>query len=161
MSGSWLDELEARLEQQLEGFLRTNPQQEELLREQEARDRQQGLLAERGRLRQQAEDQRQELLKLADEIRQWQGRIGRARAAGADELAGRAEAHVGALMDQGRHRWRALADLGQRYAGVEQELAELVGQRSAPSPSTPDLEADWARFEAQQELRELKRRLQR
>ena len=52
---SWLEELEARLDQQLEGFLRTNPQQEELLREQAARDRQRQLLAERVRLRQQAE----------------------------------------------------------------------------------------------------------
>ncbi|KEF41177.1 MAG: hypothetical protein ER33_12820 [Cyanobium sp. CACIAM 14] len=161
MSSNWLEELEARLERQLEGFLRTNPQQEELLREQEARDRQQRLLAERGRLRQQAEEQRQQLLKLAEEIRQWQGRISRARSAGADALAGRAEAHVGALMDQGRHRWQALTDLGQRFASVERELAELVRQPANGGDSTPDLEADWARFEAQQELQELKRRMQR
>ena len=160
MTGSWLEELEARLEQQLEGFLRTNPQQEELLREQEDRDRQRRLLVERGRLRQQAEDQRRQLLKLAEEIRQWQGRIGRARSAGADDLAARAEDHVNALMDQGRHCWRALTDLGQRFAGVEQELTELVRRRRNGSPSTPDLEADWARFEAQQELQELKRRMQ-
>ena len=86
---SWLEELEARLDQQLEGFLRTNPQQEELLRGQAARDRQKQLLAERVRLRQQAEEQRKQLLKLAEEIRQWQERIGRARNAGAGELAGR------------------------------------------------------------------------
>jgi hercynine metabolism protein len=160
---SWLEELEARLDQQLESFLRTNPQQEELLRGQAARDRQRQLLAERVRLRQQAEEQRQQLLKLAEEIRQWQGRIGRARSAGAGELAGRAEDHVAGLMDQGRQRWQALTDLGQRFTSVEQELAELASQRSsssAPAP-TPDLEADWARFEAQQELQELKRRSQR
>ncbi len=161
MSSSWLEELETRLEQQLESFLRSNPEQVGLLREQEDRDRQQRLLRERQRLRQQAEDQRRQLLRLADEIRQWQGRIGRARAAGADELAGRAEGHVKALMDQGRHRWQALADLGQRFKGVEQELSELVRQRSASAASRPDLEADWARFEAQQELQELKRHLQR
>jgi hypothetical protein len=66
-------------------------------------------------------------------------------------------------MDQGRQRWQALTDLGQRFTSVEQELAELASQRSsssAPAP-TPDLEADWARFEAQQELQELKRRSQR
>jgi len=56
MSSSWLEELEARLEQQLEGFLRSNPQQEELLREQTARDRQRRLLEERLQLRQQAEE---------------------------------------------------------------------------------------------------------
>jgi hypothetical protein len=62
-------------------------------------------------------------------------------------------------MDQGRHRWRALADLGQRFGGVEQELAELVRRRRSATASTPDLEADWARFEAQQELQDLKRRM--
>ena len=158
---SWLEELEARLDQQLEGFLRTNPQQEELLRGQAARDRQRQLLAERVRLRQQAEEQRQQLLKLADEIRQWQERIGRARTAGAGELAGRAEAHVAGLMDQGRQRWQGLTDLGQRFASVEQELVELANQRSSGPAATPVLEADWALFEAQQELQELKRRSQR
>ncbi len=111
-------------------------------------------------MRQQAEDQRRQLLKLAEEIRQWQGRIGRARSSGADDLAARAEGHMNALMDQGRHRWRALADLGQRFAGVEQELSELVRRHRNGSASTPDLEADWARFEAQEELQELKRRMQ-
>jgi hercynine metabolism protein len=161
MSTNWLEELEARLDQQLEGFLRTNPQQEALLNEQQARDRQRNLLAERLRLRQQAEEQRQLLLRLAEEIRQWQARMERARAAGALDLASRAEQHTAALMDQGRHRWRALGDLGQRFASVEQELAELVPSRTADQGSTPDLEADWARFEAQQDLQELRRRMQR
>lgn len=160
MSSSWLEELEARLDQQLEGFLRSNPQQEQLLREQSARDRQRQLLEERRQLRRQAEEQRRQLLRLAEEIQQWQDRIGRARRAGAADLAGRAEEHVAGLMDQGRHRWQALADLGQRFGSVEQELAELVRQPDATAASPPDLEADWARFEAQQALEELKRRQQ-
>jgi len=39
-SSSWLDQLEARLDQQLEAFLAANPSQETLLEEQGARDRQ-------------------------------------------------------------------------------------------------------------------------
>ena len=42
-SGNWLDQLEARLEQTLESFLQANPQQESLLAEQAARERQQQL----------------------------------------------------------------------------------------------------------------------
>ncbi len=160
MSANWLEELEARLEQQLEGFLRSNPQQEALLNEQQARDRQRDLLAERLQLRQQAEEQRRLLLRLAEEIRQWQGRVERARAAGAEDLAARAEQHIAGLMDQGRHRWRALGDLGQRFASVEQELADLVPARTTSQASGPDLEADWAHFEAQQELQELRRKMQ-
>ena len=167
--GSWLEELEARLNQQLESFLRANPQQEALLAEQAQRDRQQRLLHERLKLRQEAELQRQGLLRLAGEIRQWQERSERARGAGAEELAARAEAHIAALMEQGRNRWQTLAELGERFAAVERELAELTAAPTPPAPGRSgervadgmaELEQDWRRFEAQQELEALRRRNQ-
>ena len=167
--GSWMEELEARLNQQLESFLRANPQQEALLAEQAQRDRQQRLLHERLKLRQEAELQRQGLLRLAGEIRQWQERSERARGAGAEELAARAEAHIAALMEQGRNRWQTLAELGERFAAVERELAELTAAPTPPAPGRSgervadgmaELEQDWRRFEAQQELEALRRRNQ-
>ena len=173
-SASWLDDLEHRLENTLEAFLRANPSQEALLQEQEARDRQQSLRRQRLELRSQAELGRRRLLELAEEIRRWQARVQRAREAGAEDLAGRAEAHISSLMEQGRQRWQELGELGSRFAAVEQELAQLARQApasAAPPSSTPEggapatgsraqtLEADWARFEAQQELQELKKRM--
>ena len=167
--GSWMEELEARLNQQLESFLRANPQQEALLAEQAQRDRQQRLLLERLKLRQEAELQRQGLLRLAGEIRQWQERSERARGAGAEELAARAEAHIATLMEQGRNRWQTLAELGERFAAVERELAELTAAPTPPAPGRSgervadgmaELEQDWRRFEAQQELEALRRRNQ-
>jgi len=181
MSGAgWLEELEARLEQQLESFLRANPQQEALLAEQEQRERQQRLLGQRLQLRQEAELQRQGLLKLASEIRQWKERVERAHGAGAEELAGRAEAHIATLMEQGRGRWQSLAELGERFQAVEQELQQLTTRgatggaapkpgsasgstaapAAAPASADPrrDLERAWASFETQQELDELRRR---
>ena len=59
---SWLDELEARLEQQLAAFLAANPSQEALLEEQGARDRQARLVGQRRQLQRQAEQERQALL---------------------------------------------------------------------------------------------------
>jgi hercynine metabolism protein len=138
---SWLDELEARLEQQLEVFLRANPAQEALLEEQEARDRQASLVGQRRQLQRQAEQERQALLQLADEIRRWQERVVKARAAGATALAERAEAHQQGLMEQGRQRWQHLSVLGESFAAVERDLGEL----------------DWASFEAEQALEELRR----
>jgi hercynine metabolism protein len=181
MSSSWLEELEDRLEQRLEAFLQANPQQEALLAEQESRERQERLLRERQRLRQEAELQRQALLELAGEIRQWQERVERARAAGATDLAGRAEAHIGALMERGRDRWASLGELGGRFAEVQNQLDELsrsrrasqeqqkggrrateAGEAKGPGPSgtADNLEADWAAFEAQQDLQDLRRRMQ-
>jgi hercynine metabolism protein len=183
MSGSsnWLDELEARLDQQLESFLKSNPQQEALLAEQQARERQQSLRRQRLDLKQEAELQRQGLLRLASEIRSWQERVQRARSAGAGALADRAEAHINDLMEQGRCRWETLAEVGQRFSAVDLELRSMAAATAGgpgpepPSPgngrspsqakpkSTPqaDLESDWAAFENHQDLQELRRQMQR
>ena len=63
-AGDWLEQLEAQLERQLEAFLASNPAQQALLQEQEARDRQAQLVGERSRLQRQAEQQRQRLLEM-------------------------------------------------------------------------------------------------
>ena len=178
---SWLDDLEARLETELESFLRSNPSQQALLQEQEQRDRLERLRRQRLELQEEAELSRTALLQLASEIRCWQERVERARRAGATELAGRAEAHVATLMDQGRQRWQALSDLGQRFSRVEWELSQLErpagqgGSEAAPTASggsgdrpdgdavgdEADLRDAWAAFEAQQDLEHLKQQLKR
>jgi hercynine metabolism protein len=177
---SWLDDLEARLDSQLQDFLRGNPDQQALLQEQERRDRQERLRRQRLQLQEEAERSRAALLQLASEIRSWQQRVQRARAAGAADLAQRAEAHVAGLMEQGRQRWQALAELGQRFSALEWELSELgrqagSGARTASTPqaagnagaaaaaqgSGGDLRDAWAAFEAQQELEVLKQKLKR
>jgi hercynine metabolism protein len=152
---SWLDELEARLEQQLAAFLAANPSQEALLEEQGARDRQARLVGQRRQLQRQAEQERQALLQLADEIRRWQERVVKARAAGATTLAERAEAHQQGLMEQGRQRWQQLSELGVSFAAVERDLRELENRPRPPRASS--LEQDWAAFEAEQALEQLRR----
>ena len=74
-------------------------------------------------------------------------------------------------MLQGRQRWQQLAELGARFAAVEADLERLrtaapAAESAAPSASQKDpsraatLDHEWAAFEADQELRELKRRQQ-
>jgi hercynine metabolism protein len=151
---SWLDELEARLEQQLAAFLAANPSQEALLEEQGARDRQARLVGQRRQLQRQAEQERQALLQLAEEIRRWQERVVKARTAGATTLAERAEAHQQGLMEQGRQRWQQLSQLGVSFAAVERDLRELENRPHPPRASS--LEQDWAAFEAEQALEQLR-----
>jgi hercynine metabolism protein len=172
-SGSWFEQLQAKLDQQLEAFLRANPAQEALLQDQEQQERSQQLRQRRSELNQQADVLRAELLQQAATIQQWQARVQRARQAGASDLASRAEAHVEALMEQGRQRWQLLEVLGEAYAELEQTLQREQGrQHTAPTSSagdhgsdarseatpTPDLEQAWARFETEQELEQLRRR---
>jgi len=156
---SWFDDLEARLNQQLDAFLQANPAQQARLEQQEARERQHQLGRTRQQLQLEAEQQRQGLLALAAEIRQWQQRSTKAREAGATALAERADAHLASLMLQGRQRWQQLSELGARFARVDAELEQL--RAAAARPAGTGLEADWAAFEAEQELQQLKRRQQR
>ena len=152
---SWLEQLERELDARLSAFLRNNPVQDNLFSEQHLKDRAGALQRQRQQLQSEAKQQRQQLLRLADDVRGWRSRVDRARAAGADDLAKRAEQHLSSLMNQGRALWADLEDLGRRFNEVERQLNELVQQRQTPSPST--LEKDWALFEAEQELEQLRR----
>jgi hercynine metabolism protein len=162
VSSSWFEQLEAQLERQLEAFLQANPAQEALVQEQEQQERQQRLKRQRLDLQAQAEHTRAGLLQLASDIAQWQQRLQRAQAAGATDLAQRAEAHVHQLMAQGRDRWQALGDLGHQFHQVDEELEQLAQARPAPPRAAsadlePDLNQAWAAFEAAQELERLRR----
>ena len=152
---SWLEQLERELDARLSAFLRNNPVQDNLFSEQHLKDRASALQRQRQQLQSEAKQQRQQLLRLADDVRGWRSRVDRARAAGADDLAKRAEQHLSSLMNQGRALWADLEDLGRRFNEVERQLDELVQQQQTPSPST--LEKDWALFEAEQELEQLRR----
>ena len=152
---SWLEQLERELDARLSAFLRNNPVQDNLFSEQHLKDRAVALQRQRQQLQSEAKQQRQQLLKLAEDVRAWRSRVDRARAAGAADLSVRAKQHLTSLMNQGRALWADLEDLGRRFNEVEQQLKELHQQKQTPSPST--LEKDWALFEAEQELEKLRR----
>jgi hercynine metabolism protein len=168
MSSSWFEQLEARLEQQLEAFLNANPHQQSLLDREELQERERRLRRREHQLQQQAIDQRNRLLALANDISTWQQRVERAHGAQAPELASKAQAHVDQLMGQGRDRWKALAELGEEFRRLRKELEELGqqpkggsgGVKEEPAEANGrgvDLERDWAEFETQQELERLRR----
>ena len=99
---------------------------------------------------------RQQLLHLAKDVRDWSSRCRRARDAGAQHLADRADQHVQALMQQGRQLWGELEQLGISFRSVEHDLEELAKSNTKPSPHR-SIDEDWALFEAQQELEKLRR----
>jgi len=151
---NWLEQLERELDQRLSAFLRNNPVQNQLFQDQHQQDRAQALQRQRQQLQQDAEQMRGQLLTLVTEVRAWTERIDRARRAGALDLAQRAQAHLDGLMAQGRTQWTDLANLGRRFSEVEAQLQELSRQAQS---SRPGLDDDWARFEAEQELQQLRR----
>ena len=158
-AADWLEQLEARLEQQLEAFLRANPAQEALLQEQERLERKQ----RHSQLLLQAEVLRSELLQIAADVRQWRDRSDRARNAGATDLATRADRQVAQLMERGRLRWQALEQLGQEVRSSSATGPGTGTPKANSIPRNPDpepLDKAWARFELEQELEALRQRQQ-
>mgnify|MGYP006251120903 FL=1 len=151
---NWLEQLERELDQRLAAFLSNNPVQEQLFRQQHQLDRARSLQRQRQQLQQQAEEQREQLLALSADVRAWTERTERARRAGEQDLSRRAEQHLRGLMDQGRTLWADLGDLGRRFKEVDQQLSALSCQQSNGVSS---LDRDWALFEAEQELEQLRR----
>ena len=157
MSPTWLDQLERNLEERLDAFLRSNPDQDRLLNEQHLQDRQRNLNSRRDQMQIQARDLRRQLLSLAEQVQAWGKRTNKARNAGAEDLALRAEKHVNSLMNQGRDLWNELDALGQSFRELDQQISSL-NQRASEQKGHRSLDEDWALFEARQELEELRRR---
>ena len=157
MSPTWLDQLEQNLEERLDAFLHSNPDQDRLLQEQHLQDRQRDLSSRRDLMKIQARDLRRQLLSLAEQVQAWGERTKKARNAGADDLALRAEQHVKTLMDQGRDLWNELDELGRNFRDLDQQISRL-NQRASQQRGHRSLDEDWALFEAQQELEDLRRR---
>tara|TARA_B100000925_G_C21716823_1_gene349148 strand:- start:55 stop:540 length:486 start_codon:yes stop_codon:yes gene_type:complete len=156
MSPTWLDQLERNLEERLDAFLRSNPDQDRLLNEQHLQDRQRNLNSRRDQMQIQARDLRRQLLSLAEQVQAWGKRTNKARNAGAEDLALRAEKHVNSLMNQGRDLWNELDALGQSFRDLDQQISGL-NQRTSEQKGHRSLDEDWALFEARQELEELRR----
>ena len=157
MAPTWLDQLERNLEERLDAFLRSNPDQDRLLQEQHLQDRQRDLGRRRDQMQLQARDLRRQLLSLAEQVQAWGARSSKARVAGADDLAQRADKHVTTLMHQGRDLWAELDQLGQSFKDLDRQISDLNQQASRQSGQR-SLDEDWALFEAHQELEELRRR---
>ena len=152
---TWLEQLERELDKRLSEFLRNNPIQDQLFQDQHQQDRAMALKRQRRQLQQDAEEHRRQLLDLADQVKDWRERIQRADRAGATDLADRARHHLNQLMTQGRHLWSDLENLGRRFEEVDGQLAEL--SRQPQSAKQKDLDRDWAMFEAEEELKRIRR----
>ena len=158
MESSWWQRLEQELEQQFDRFLSDHPNQKELLDQEHWNEQQRRKHHRLLAIDQEAQDLRQRLLKLSKDISAWSERVQRARAAGAHDLAGKAETHLSHLMGQGRAQWQALASLGEEAKQLKQELAAAKQPPKTTTGKAADLEEAWKRFEAEQELDELRRR---
>lgn len=183
------DDFSLFLETRLEEFLRNNPQLElqaleEQLREQAAETSR--LITD---LQAQEKQLQAEILSTAQEIQRWHTRIEKAQAAGRQDLAQAAREREAGLLRQGNQRWGQMEVLKEQVKQtqalqgqiqVRQEEVRAKAQAAHPSggptqagqaasgwyQSTPASDSDvleekFQRWEMDEELEELKRRMGR
>jgi len=163
MASSWFQDLDQKLDEQLEAFLRSNPGQRQRLEQQERHERAQWLCKRHRQLQATAQKRRSELLHLAEEIARWRERMDRAERASASDLADRATDHLMSLIAQGREHWQSLAALGDEISRLEEDISELAAPaetqqvRDGSQKGRESLDDAWRRFEADQDLEALRR----
>lgn len=184
------DDINQFLEERLDEFLKDNPHLElqaieEQLREQEADTTK--LIA---RLQLEEKNLQDRVLAIANDIQTWHGRIGKAERANRQDLADAAREREAELLRQGNQVWGQMAGVKQRIAKA-QDLLQQVKQkreelkkkaRSQPQTKTyssdtvgwdrgastskyhrsaDPLEAEFQRWEVDEELEQIKRNMNR
>ncbi|NJK33620.1 MAG: TIGR04376 family protein [Oscillatoriales cyanobacterium SM2_2_1] len=174
------------LETQLDEYIRSNPHMELTFLEEELQRQMQevDLLIAQSQRQEQAD--REKILAIAEDIRLWHQRAGKAEVAQRGDLAAAAREREAQLLHQGNQVWAAM-ELNKKRLAQTQELREQihlrrqeVQQRLAamppkptPSPapasspsvgmgtakSSDDLDAVFQRWETEEELRALKRKM--
>jgi uncharacterized protein (TIGR04376 family) len=183
------DDMKRFLETQLDDFMSKNPHLqiqvlEEQLQQQEE-DSQTFLVELRG----QEKRLQTEVLSTAQEIKSWHERVTKAQAAGRQELATAAQERVDTLLRQGNQLWGKMQSIKDRTTQttklietikvrrqeLQQKAAEVQAARTTSSawekpvdswrsetsrsdPSDP-LEAQFLRWEAEEELQQLKKNM--
>jgi uncharacterized protein (TIGR04376 family) len=183
------DDMKRFLETQLDDFMSKNPHLqiqvlEEQLQQQEADTSL--LLVE---LRQQEKQIQSEVLTTAQEIKNWHERVAKAKAAGKQDLATAAQERMDSLLRQGNQLWgkmqgvkertaqgtKLLADIKLRRQELQKKAVEATAATNSSSnstwqqPVTPlgstrmdasdPLDAQFLRWEAEEELNSLKKNL--
>ena len=182
------DDFSKFLETQLEDYLRNNPQLELVVLEDKLRDQEEETLRLMTDLKRQEKRLQDEILGVAREIQLWHVRIEKAKAAGRQDLAEPAQAHEATLLRQGNQHWGQMEVLKERIQQTQElqlkiqarrkEVHQQVTQAGATrSPGTSSTDASWStatgdnrtevaslehdfrRWEAEQELEQLKRNM--
>lgn len=181
------DDFSRFLEERLDEYLRDNPHLELMVLEEKLREQEEETLKLMTDLKRQEQQAQDEILALAHEIQLWHVRIQKAKAAGRLDLAEPAQAHEANLLRQGNQKWAHMDMVRQRIKQTQElqqqvqtrrkEVQAKVAQAQAtnrtssargsaswpsepntiPGARNPNLEQQFQRWEAEQELEQLKR----
>ncbi len=184
------DDINQFLEERLDEFLRDNPHLELQAIEEQLREQEADTIKLISRLQLEEKNLQDRILAIANDVQTWHGRIGKAEKANRPDLANAAREREAELLRQGNQIWGQMEGVKQRTAKardllqqVKQKRQELktvprqsqtantyssdtVGwDRGASSPqyrrSADPLEAEFQRWEVDEELEQIKRNMNR
>jgi uncharacterized protein (TIGR04376 family) len=183
------DDMKQFLESQIDDFLAKNPHLELQLLEEQLAQQETDTFQLLVDLQVQETKTEQAILSTAQEIKSWFDRVQKATAAGRSDLATAAQARVNSLLPQGNQLWGKMQGLKERKAKAQELLqtikirrtevkakaakaqatyqrAESVSNTSnwgtvdyGNTSSSDPLDAQFRRWEADEELEQLKRNL--
>lgn len=185
---SLFDDLSRFLETRLDEFLRANPHLELRALEDQLRGQEEDALRLLGDLKRRERQLENSILETAKDIQQWHGRIEKAKAANRQDLVGPAQEREAALLRQGNHLWGQMKSLKERIQQTTElrsrvrQKREEVKTKIAQAAAKPKPDTDWGtsgwnqttysttqaydpldesfrRWEAEQELNELKKKM--
>ena len=184
------DDFSRFLEERLDEYMRNNPQLELMVLEDKLREQEEETLNLMTDLKRQEKQLQDEILALAREVQIWHARIEKAKVAGRKDLAEPAQAHEESLLRQGNQKWGQMEmlkdriqqtqDLQKKIEARRKEVQKKVseaqanrtsyspqsqtstwGQTPPSNPNLDSLEKQFRRWEAEEELEQLKRNLGR
>ncbi|EKQ68088.1 hypothetical protein OsccyDRAFT_2600 [Leptolyngbyaceae cyanobacterium JSC-12] len=182
------DDFSKFLEDRLDEYLAANPHLELMAMEEKLREQEEETLKLMTDLKLRERQLQDEILALAQEIQVWHARIEKAEAKGRLDLAEPAKEHEASLLRQGNQKWGQMEmlkeqiqqthELQQKIQQRRKELQAQVTQaqtsrtatqipnpgwsQPTPNPNAPSpaqLEKQFQRWEAEEELEQLKRNL--
>lgn len=186
---SLFDDLSKFLETRLDEFLRANPHLELRALEDQLRGQEEDAIRLVGDLKRREKQLEDSILETAKDIQQWHGRVEKAKAANRQDLVGPAQEREAALLRQGNHLWGQMKSakdrieqtkqLREQVKDKRQEVKTKIAQAATiPKTKTTDwgtagwnqipygfnqpgdpLDESFRRWEAEEELKELKREM--
>ncbi len=145
-----IDDFNQFLENRLEEFIRNNPHLELQALEEQLQEQEQDaqrLIIDSQNQQQSLQD---EILAIAQDIQRWHERVGKAQAAGRQDLAQAAKERESVLLREGNQRWGQMVGLKERITKAQELQRQIQSRRQEVQAKAKEVKAARASQEAQQ-----------
>ena len=146
------DDLSKFLESRLEEFLRNNPHLELDALSEQLREQEEDTLKLIADLQLQEKRKQDEVLSTAQEIQRWHIRVQKAKNAGREDLAVKAQEREAALLRQGNQLWGQMQGVKERITQAKELYRQIQQRRQEVQAKATQAQAARTKAQAQQRM---------